>query len=660
MSLLLNALKKAEEGENKDGQTPASESGAQAPEAAASAPPAVAPPASTPPTPSAPPVAAASGAAAAAPDSSAAPGAPAARPGGLTGGGLSLKKGPESSAPPPLEKPGAMPTPATAAAGRMAGPAGIGGGMGLKKTVTPAAAHQAAAAAAEGGGGPDLVVDDDSARSAASRIFRGGGGGGGGSDAEEDDDSPRFRGLRNFLMAAAFLAAIGGGGYFTLEAGLIPGVSTQSVLQLVGLQPPPPPPVASRQSFPELNVADGAVLRLPRPAIDVQSEIDFTDLPEARIGSEDREEYVQRIAVLTGYNAAREAQLARERGEQQEQLAASLAEFGDGDLAGLVVEQGEGAADAQTPAGREPLSDEIFTAEESRSEKARIEALTPSEDDIKIISASEKIALAMAAEEMAAEGDAAAEEMPAGEGDAVAQAEEGQPAEGGSEEGAADEAGESPKPEKAPAKETKPLQPKETMVAPSLKGEERRVALERAKGFYLAGRLDAAEAAYRAILRRDANNVDAMRGIAQVATSSGRRQLATTMYSQILALYPKDPIAIAELANLQDSADPAAVERRIRAVIGDQPEADARLYFSLGNLYAARSMWTKAQEVYFEAVALEPDNPDYAYNLAVVLDYLNKPGLAARYYRQAVNLAEKSPSGFNLPRVRARIQDLEQ
>ena len=646
MSLLLNALKKAEEGENKDGQTPASESGAQAPEAAASASSVAAPPASTPPTTSAAPAAAVPGAAAAAPE------APAARPGGLTGGGLSLKKGPETSAPPPLEKPGAMPTPATAAADRMAGPAGIGGGMGLKKTVSPAVAHQAAAAAAEGGGGPDLVVDDGSARSAASRIFRGGAGGG---DAEEDDDSPRFRGLRNFLVAAVFLAAIGGGGYFTLEAGLIPGVSTQSVLQLVGLQPPPPPPVASRQAFPELNVADGAVLRLPRPAIDVQSEIDFTDLPEARIGSDDREEYVQRIAVLTGYNAAREAQVAREREEQQAQLAASLAEFGDGDLAGLVVEQSEGGeVGQQKPAGRQPLSDEIFTAEESRSEKARIEALTPSEDDIRIISASEKIALAMAAEEMAAE------EMPAGEGEVVAQAEESQSAEGGSEEGAADEGGESPKPEKAAAKEMEPLKPKEAMVAPSLEGEERRVALERAKGFYLAGRLEAAEAAYRAVLRRDANNVDAMRGIAQVATSSGRRQLATTMYSQILALYPKDPIAIAELANLQENADPTAVERRIRAVIGDQPEADARLYFALGNLYAVRGLWSKAQEVYFESVALEPDNPDYAYNLAVVLDYLNKPTLAARYYRQAVNLAEKSPSGFNLSRTQARIQDLEQ
>ena len=650
MSLLLNALKKAEEGENKDGQTPAPESGAQTPEATASTSPPVATPVSTPP------VAAESGASGspASPPASDAPTAPAARPGGLTGGGLSLKKGPEGAAPPPpLEKPSAIPTPATAAADRVAGSAGVGGGgMGLKKTVAPVA-HMVGGAAA--GGGLE-AVDDDSARSAAARIFRSGGGGG---DTEDDDDTPRFRGVRNFLIAATFLAAIGGGGYFTLEAGLIPGVSTQSVLQLVGLQPPPPPPVASQQAFPELNVAEGAVLRLPRPAIDVQSEIDFTDLPEARIGSEDREEYVQRIAVLTGYNAAREAQLARERAEQEEQLAASLAELGDGNLAGLVVEQGEGGEGVSSPGKREPLSDEIFTAEESRAEKAQIEALTPSEDDIRIISASEKIALAMAAEEMAAEG-VAGEESSAEEGK-IAQAEEVQSSTEGQSEGAvAGESEGSSKPEKASAEKMEPLQPKEAMVAPSLKGEERRVALERAKAFYLAGRLPAAEAAYRAILRRDPNNVDAMRGIAQVATSSGRRQLATTMYSQILALYPKDPIAIAELANLQEDVDPVALERRIRSVIGVQPEADARLYFSLGNLYAKRELWGKAQEVYFESVALEPDNPDYAYNLAVVLDYLNKPILAARYYRQAVNLAENSPSGFNLSRTKARIQDLEQ
>ena len=533
--------------------------------------------------------------------------------------------------------------------------------MGLKKTAaTPPPAAPA---------GDDDDGSGDEDRSRAGRILRGGAGIAG--EAGDEDDAPRFRGLRNFLAAAALLVIVGGGGYFALDAGFVPGVSTQSLLQLFGLQPPPPPRVATQQSIPELNVADGAVLRLPRPAIDVQSEIDFTDVAESPVGSEDREEYVQRIAVLTGYNAAKEARERREQEETEVQLAESLGELGGQDLTGLVdlEEEGEGesAAPGEESAAvkaqrlREPLSDEVFTAAESRAEKARLEALTPSEEDIHIISASEKIAL-VAAAEAAMEADAEAAEVASVDGEAVAQA-EGDAAPGSEGEAAAESEGEGAgsEGEAAPEKaETMKAMEAEKIVTPSLEGERRRAMLERAKEFYLAGRLTQAEAAYRNVLRADQNNLDAMRGIAQVALSSGRRQLASTMYTRILKFYPGDPIAIAELANLQTGGDPLAMERRIRSAIGVYPESDARLYFALGNLYAERRLWSKAQEAYFEAVSLEADNPDYVYNLAVVLDYLNKPALAAQYYRRAVDLAEFSPSGFNLARTRARIQDLEQ
>ena len=651
MSLLLNALKKAEEGEKKDGQSPAPESeaqasGASAPAADSAAP---APPVSGTPAP----VASGAGAPTPAPapatppaSGTPTPAAPAARPGGLTGGGLSLKK---PATPAPAAPVSAIPTPATAAAERMAGPAGIGGGMGLKKT----AAAPPPPSPPDGG---DATEDED--RSKAGRILRGSGSVGG--DAGEEDDAPRFRGLRNFLAAAALLAAIGGGGYFTLEAGFIPGMSVDSVKILVGWSDPPPPRIRTETNIPELNVADGAVLRLPRPAIDVQSEIDFTDVADSPVGSEDREEYVQRIAVLTGYNAAKEAREQRERAEQEAQLAESLGDLGEQDLTGLVdleeesVEEsptGESAA-AAAQRLREPLSDEVFTAAESRAEKARLEALTPSEEDIHIISASEKIAL-VAAAEAAMETEAMEAEAAPAEGEAVAQADgESAPAPAESESETVAET------ESAPKKMETMEAPK--IVTPSLEGEKRREMLERAKAFYLAGRLNAAEAMYRNVLRADQNNLDAMRGIAQIALSSGRRQLASTMYTRILNFYPGDPIAIAELANLQTGGDPLAMERRIRSAIGTYPESDARLYFSLGNLYAERRLWSKAQEAYFEAVSLEGDNPDYVYNLAVVLDYLNKPALAAQYYRRAVDLAEFSPSGFNLARTRARIQDLEQ
>lgn len=655
MSLLLNALKKAEEGEKKDGQTPAPESGAQA-SPAAPAPAAPAPAASAPatPTPAAPaatptPAAPAAATPAAAPAPST-PAAPAARPGGLAGGGLSLKDAPTSTPAPSLE--GAeSPAPAAPAAAAPAAPATgrVGGiaGMGLKKTAAPEPKSE------------PTVGDDDAARVAAGRVFRGG------ESGEEDEGSGRgFRALRNFLLAAAFLAAVGGGGYFTLEGGYIPGVSTQSLLQLVGVQPPPPPPVAAQSNLPSFNVEQGEILRLPRPAIDVQSEIDFTsDLPEASAGaaaSAEEEGRKSIASLITDYEEQRREEFERERAAALQQLIAEGE--ASGDFAGVVDVEGGGGVPGQQ-AEPEPLSDEVFTAAESRAEKARIEALTPSEDDIFIISASEKVAM-MAAEAQKAEEEAAAVEMADGEGE-VAQAEgeaaadesgtEGVESEAEGEEGAEGMTA----PEGEAAKEEK-MAAEETIVAPSLRGEERRLALDRAKRFYLSGNLEAAEAAYRALWRRDPNNLDAMRGMAQVALSSGRRQLARTMYSKILELYPNDPVSIAELANMLDGGDPLAMERRIYSALGKHPEADARLYFALGNLYAGRELWFKAQEAYFEAVTLEANNPDYTYNLAVVLDYLNKPLLAARYYRQALDLAKASPSGFNLAQTEARIRDLEQ
>ena len=586
MSLLLNALKKAEEGENKDGQTPAPESGAQASEAPASA--------------SAPAA------------SAAAPAAPAARPGGLAGGGLSLKK--------------------------------------TETTAAPAPSLEAADADAE----PEAGGGEERARTTAARIFRGGAG----IPGEGEEGASPFRAARNFLVAAALLAVVGGGGYFVLDAGFIPGVSVQSVAQLFGLGDKAPAPVASRGPAVSFDVDQGAVLRLPRPAVDVQSEIVFTEnSPESSAGAINEPQVQQIAALVEGLREEKRAEWERERREQEERLALELPEEALEDV--ILPDEG---LETESAAASDVLSDEVFTANESRAEKARIESMTPSDEHIRIISASQKVAMMMEmeAEKAEMEMEAAAAEAAAEEGEVAEGVEGVEGAEVAQAESEAPAPTPAPAPEKAPMEEEKMAMEKEEMVAPSMRGEERRVALERAKGFYLAGRLEAAEAAYRAVLRRDANNLDALRGIAQIAVSSGRRQLATTMYLRILDLYPRDPVSVAELANLQEGGDPRAMERMIRDSLGKLPEADARLYFALGNLYAGRELWSQAQQAYFEAVTLEEDNPDYTYNLAVVLDYLNRPLLAARYYRRAVELAENSPSGFNLARTRARIQDLEQ
>ena len=48
----------------------------------------------------------------------------------------------------------------------------------------------------------------------------------------------------------------------------------------------------------------------------------------------------------------------------------------------------------------------------------------------------------------------------------------------------------------------------------------------------------------------------------------------------------------------------------------------------LGNQLAQQGRWSEAQQEYFKAFASEPDNADFAYNLAVSLDHLRQPKLA--------------------------------
>jgi tetratricopeptide (TPR) repeat protein len=68
--------------------------------------------------------------------------------------------------------------------------------------------------------------------------------------------------------------------------------------------------------------------------------------------------------------------------------------------------------------------------------------------------------------------------------------------------------------------------------------------------------------------------------------------------------------------------------------------------------------WADAQQSYFKAAASDPDNPDYAYNLAVSLEHLRQPGPALDYYRRALSLAYKRNASFDPSAVRERAQQL--
>jgi len=122
---------------------------------------------------------------------------------------------------------------------------------------------------------------------------------------------------------------------------------------------------------------------------------------------------------------------------------------------------------------------------------------------------------------------------------------------------------------------------------------------------------------------------------------------------------PRDSHAAASLISLRGQLDPVASESRLKSLIASQPEA-AHLHFSLGNQYAQQSRWAEAQAAYFKAYSVDPENADYAFNLAVSLDQLHQGKLAIEFYQRALAQTDKRAASFNPAHARLRVQELSQ
>jgi len=172
-----------------------------------------------------------------------------------------------------------------------------------------------------------------------------------------------------------------------------------------------------------------------------------------------------------------------------------------------------------------------------------------------------------------------------------------------------------------------------------------------------ANQLAQAKNLYDQLLRAEPGSIDALLGLAAIATIEGDSEEATKRYLRILELEPRHALAQSGLIGLLGRADPAAAESRLKSLIAREPSA--YLYFTLGNLYADQSVWPAAQQANFQAYHLDPTNPDYAYNLAVSLEHIGQPKVALGFYRRAAELAgSRGHTHFNLAQAQERIGKL--
>jgi len=191
-------------------------------------------------------------------------------------------------------------------------------------------------------------------------------------------------------------------------------------------------------------------------------------------------------------------------------------------------------------------------------------------------------------------------------------------------------------------------------ASPAFRPDVQSTVLNQAYAAYQRGELSEAQRLYTQA-NAGGNNVDALLGLATVASLQNRDADAQQLYRRVLDIDPRNATAQGALLDLLGNTDGPAAESRLKALIERDPSP--HLHQTLGNLYAGQRRWNDAQAAYFEAWRGAPGNADYAFNLAVSLDQLHQAAAALTYYEKA--LATPGAHRFDRAEAEARVQQLK-
>ena len=100
---------------------------------------------------------------------------------------------------------------------------------------------------------------------------------------------------------------------------------------------------------------------------------------------------------------------------------------------------------------------------------------------------------------------------------------------------------------------------------------------------------------------------------------------------------------------------PQQTESQLKLMLRDEPDSPY-LNFALANAYGAQQRWQEAQRHYFTALQNNPDDPNYAYNLAVSLEHISQPSSAITYYQRALENFTHGLATFNRDVVNQRLE----
>ena len=183
---------------------------------------------------------------------------------------------------------------------------------------------------------------------------------------------------------------------------------------------------------------------------------------------------------------------------------------------------------------------------------------------------------------------------------------------------------------------------------------EKDTRLSQAYAAYQAGNDELAMTLYNEVLEVDPGNRNALLARAAINVQNNNHNAAIVDYQTLLLANPKDSLAMASLISITSYA-PGDIETQLKLMIRDEPESPY-LNFALANAYGAQNRWREAQGYYFKAFVNNPNDPNYAYNLAVSLEHISQPQSALSYYLRALDNFGNGLATFDRSVVEQRVE----
>lgn len=171
--------------------------------------------------------------------------------------------------------------------------------------------------------------------------------------------------------------------------------------------------------------------------------------------------------------------------------------------------------------------------------------------------------------------------------------------------------------------------------------------LSRAVAAHQAGDLAAAEAGYRAVLKKWPKTADALHLLGLVAQARGETDRALDLIRRAVRLAPDAPDMQYNLGlALRTAGDLAAAEQAFAACAAAAPR-HAGAQHALGVLHFSRGDLDGAEAHYRRALAAQPGDPKLLSDLAFLLVEQGRPEEAVAFCRRALQVAPQDEDAFS-------------